>query len=411
MISIDLFDYSEYRKIDIDVTKYINMNLAAIVRVVLDMLNDNGGFDLDGFFPRDYLDRKPEECRRLVDELYEILQSDILRDYIKPKYEYLLYSIISWWDDVADDESDLIPIKLDDELERRIKCEESYFSEDGENIVLMCITSYEEYYYICFLDFDFLPDQLSSMVTLYLQNPDMFKMINSDVDLEEYEDLMPCDLRELYKEKTIVNNKKGIEIQDIEQGIIFEILTAVQTLEMRVVEIAKRDEVEISNDIYSTLFRTLKVKFDLEITREMTIGRANKKIGETDLYIYQNGDTYRLDYAIIENKYIENFKSQYQQLLGYLNQNFKFGVTISINKKYILLEAVKNIKDKLIEIKESDMDYKITKIYTPYKEFPYVIKSVHFIPEDPSREMPIYHIILNLYDNKREKIAKTARNK
>lgn len=411
MISIDLFDYSEHRKIDIDVTKYINMNIAAIVRVVLDMLNDNGGFDLEGFFPRDYLDRKPEECRRLVDELYEILQSDILRYYIKPKYEYLLYSIISWWDDVADDESDLISIKLDDELERRIKCEESYFSEDGENIVLMCITSYEEYYYICFQDFDFLPDQLSSMVTSYLQNSDMFKMINSDVDLEEYEDLMPCDLRELYREETIRKNKKGLEIQDIEQGIIFEILTAVQTLEMRVVQIEKRDEVEISNDIYSTLFRTLKVKFDLEITREMTIGRANKKIGETDLYIYKNGDTYRLDYAIIENKYIENFKSQYQQLLGYLNQNFKFGVTISINKKYILLEAVKNIKDKLIEIKESDMDYKITKIYTPYKEFPYVIKSVHSIPEDPTREMPIYHIILNLYDNEREKIAKTARKK
>lgn len=40
MIPINLFDNSLYRKIDIDVTKYINKNLSAIVQVVIDLIND-----------------------------------------------------------------------------------------------------------------------------------------------------------------------------------------------------------------------------------------------------------------------------------------------------------------------------------------------------------------------------------
>ncbi len=410
MISLEILDYTNCKEIDIQVTRYVNKNLENIVRVLLDLLNNDCDFDLEGFLPRDYLERNPKECRRLVDELYELISSDVLRDYIKPKYEYLLYKIISWWDDIIDVDEDLIPNVLDQDLLRKIENEESYISDEGKNFILTQITSYEAYYYICFFDYNFLPEQLSLIVTLYLRNSTFFEMFYPSVNLSDYEALMPCDLRELYLDKCreLPNNIENLSIDD---GIIFEIIYALQSLELRVVEIEKRGEVEISNDIYASLSRTLKVSFGIECTREMTIGRANKKLGETDLYLYKNDKAQKQHYAIIENKYIDKFKSQYKQVLGYLNQNFKFGITISINKKLILEEAVKKIERELDDIKEIDNDFRITKIYKPFKEYPYVIKSYHIIPEDTTKEMPIYHLILNLYDLERKKIAKRARTK
>ena len=58
-------------------------------------------------FPRDYLERKPQECKNAVYELYELICSANIRDYMKPKYEYLLYAILEWWEDCADSEEDL----------------------------------------------------------------------------------------------------------------------------------------------------------------------------------------------------------------------------------------------------------------------------------------------------------------
>lgn len=413
MIPLELFDYSNYKEIDMQVTRYVNKNLETIIRVLLDILNDDSEFDLEGFLPRDYLERKPEECRKLVDELYELVKSDVLRDYIKPKYEYLLYMIIFWWDEIIDEEEDLLPIAIEGKLLNKIRNEESYLSEDGENYVLRQITSFDSYYYICFDDHDFLPKQLSQMVTIYLRNSKFFKSFFPDVSLMDYVDLMQCDLRELYFEKCNeeLSNDNEIKYSNIEDQIVSEIVFVLQLLESRVVEIENRDEVQISNDIYNSLLRILKVSFGIECTREMTIGRANKKLGETDLYLYKNDKVKKQHIAIIENKYINNFQSQYQQLLGYLNQNFEFGVTISINKGLKLEDALKKINRDLNIIKETDTDFKITTISKPYKEFPYVIRSSHIIPEDTTREMNVYHLILNLFDLERKNIAKKARNK
>ena len=60
--------------------------------------------------------RKPQECRNSVYELYEIICSTNIRDFIKPKYEYLLYSILDWWEKCADNEDDLIINPVDDSL-------------------------------------------------------------------------------------------------------------------------------------------------------------------------------------------------------------------------------------------------------------------------------------------------------
>lgn len=55
----------------------------------------------------------------------------------------------------TDDEDDLIINPIDDELKRDLN------NDDGKNS-LKLIQDFEEYYYICFQEHDFLPEQLSS---------------------------------------------------------------------------------------------------------------------------------------------------------------------------------------------------------------------------------------------------------
>ena len=49
-----------------------------------------------------------------------------------------------------------------------------------------------------------------------------------------------------------------------------------------------------------------------------------------------DADFWLTDYAVLENKYIENFTNQYNQLMGYLNPNFEFGITLSMNREMSL---------------------------------------------------------------------------
>ena len=200
MIQIDIVDYDNLSSLGMRITKYVNSNLRDIVRVLIDILETDPEFDLDGFFPRDYLMRKPQECRNAVNELYEIICSKNIRDFIKPKYEYLLYAILCWWEDCTDDEDDLIINPIDDELKRDLNY------DDGKNS-LKLIQDFEEYYYICFQDHDFLPEQLSSMVMLYLRNPKLLEMFFQHDNLDDYIDLMECDLRDRYLETQSEKNR------------------------------------------------------------------------------------------------------------------------------------------------------------------------------------------------------------
>ena len=40
------------------ITKYVNRNLKDIIRVLIDVLETDPEFGLDGFFPRDYFGKK-----------------------------------------------------------------------------------------------------------------------------------------------------------------------------------------------------------------------------------------------------------------------------------------------------------------------------------------------------------------
>ena len=321
LIQIDIVDYDDLSSLGIQITKYVNSNLRDIVRVLIDILETDPEFDLDGFFPRDYLMRKPQECRNAVNELYEIICSKNIIYFIKPKYEYLLYAILCWWEECTDDEDDLIINPIADELIKDLD------NDDGKNI-LKWIQDFDEYYYICFQDHDFLPEQLSSMVILYLKNPKLLEMFFQHDNLDDYIDLMECDLRDRYLEKQSEKNR-GL-CTSLSENIVIELISVIKRFQKRIVHFENRDEVEITADIQDAIAGSLNNKYDLHISREFTMGRAIKKLGETDLYIYAEKDGHVTDYAVLENKYIENFTNQYNQLMGYLNPNFEFGITLSM---------------------------------------------------------------------------------
>ena len=395
LIQIDIVDYENLSDLGLRITKYVNSNLRDIVRSLLDILELDQEFDLDGFFPRDYLMRKPQECRNSVYELYEIICSTNIRDFIKPKYEYLLYSILDWWEKCADNEDDLIINPVDDSLIKDLD------NDDGQEN-LKWIQDFQKYYNICFQNHDFLPEQLNDMVLLYLNNPKLLEMA-FQINLDDYLDLMECDLRDRYLEKRYEKNSDFCS--SLSEKIVMELISVIKRFQKRIVHFEKRDEVEITADIQDAVTGPLNSKYNVLIAREFTIGRANKKLGETDLYIYAEKDGYVTDYAVLENKYIENFTKQYEQLMGYLNQDFKFGITLSLNRKMSLKEEFDKIENDLKRMKGT---YQPTKIKRIGGENTLMIISEHIVPETENT-MKVYHLIFQLNDKERKEIAALAR--
>ena len=153
----------------------------------------------------------------------------------------------------------------------------------------------------------------------------------------------------------------------------------------------------------------LNAKFGIHIAREYTLGRAKKTIGETDLYLFSQKDGIKQEWYILENKVIENFSKQYEQLMGYINPNFKAGITLSINKDKEWEEAfdyicgkLDNLKEKRDEFAPIMIDRKIGTNGTRY------VKSEHIVPET-GHTMPVYHLVLQLSDDARQTVAVKAR--
>lgn len=390
---IDIYAMQEISTNDLrrKVIEYVNSNIESIVRVLLDFMEEDISFSLDFFFPRDYLKRKPEVCRKHVYELHDILISPVIREYLKPIYKYLLYMILTWWEECSNSKKELIPEALGNSLKNEL------INNGYENIVRM-LKKYDSYYILCFEDEDFLDPTLGCLVELYINGSRLIEYDN----LDDYIELMDVDLRERYIEyrRTMPIIKDEDEYQAL---IVNEIVSVLKSFQKRVVDFVKRNEVEISADIGDAIERIMFLKYNLQVTREFPMGRAIKKVGETDLYLYEMSEKGREDWAVIENKEIENFKKQYDQLVGYLNQWFRFGITISINRKWCYQEALNRIEN---ELKQKQGMFAPVKIEVQPDNL--MIVSKHQVPEN-GKLMSIYHLVFNLYDNDRAEIARKAR--
>lgn len=155
-------------------------------------------------------------------------------------------------------------------------------NEEGRNI-LKWVQDFEEYYDICFQDRDFLPSQLSNLVMLFLRSPKLLEMFFQYDNLDDYIDLMECDLRDRYLE--IRYEQKSKIPSSLSEKIVLELVSTIRRFQKRVAHFENRDEVQITADLQDAVEGVLNSKYGLLVSREFTMGRAIKKLGETDLYM------------------------------------------------------------------------------------------------------------------------------
>ena len=191
--------------------------------------------------------------------------------------------------------------------------------------------------------------------------------------------------------------------------VIKQLCSILSEMSERCVFLCSRGEVELTTDFQSAISPVLNQKYDIQVSREYTIGRAKKQIGESDLFFFRYKDGIKQNLYILENKYINKFEAQYKQLMGYLNPSFLAGITLSINKDKgweesfdIICEALEKIKSMRTDYSPIDIERKTNHKNTIY------VKSQHIIPET-GETMPVYHLVLNISDKTRQEVAWRAR--
>ena len=317
-------------KVDCQVTRYVNDNLKCIIRVLIDFLEDDNDFVAEDFLPENNLRIDNEVWCNMVYDLYDVVCSEALRDYIKPKYQYLLYGILLWWEECSDDNSQLLPVKLDSEAARAIG--EAYPSEDGGSYVLRAITDYKEYYNILFEDYDFMPDTLGNFIITYLRSKKMFAEFFPDVDLEEYHDLMPKDLQELYDEAK--QEIKEDEYVDIEKMVYDDIIFCCETVQA---DISLKNALENTiNDSIRNLLKATKIYCVSDQTRRGASG-TGKEAGNVDILV----EIGQYPVTLIEALKLDSIKEKYisdhvDKIYKYdtLGHNFNFLISYVTTKNF-----------------------------------------------------------------------------
>lgn len=270
---------------------------------------------------------------------------------------------------------------------------------------------------------DMLRESVYLINSIYGLNAEEFLSYRQDgqEDCFDYETLMgskESGLSEIYskvfKRRISINEILGIirKPQDsITKDVIEIILSALVDMSNRCIDFEGKGEEEITRDVEAAIKQILNDKYQIQIAREYTMGRAKKKIGETDLYFYRHEKGKLENLYILENKNMHSFdfKKQYEQLIGYLNPSFKAGITLSINRNLRWEEAFDKIEGELRVLKDEGKEFapininrKMTVNRTVY------IKSEHIVSET-SKPMTIYHLVLQISDKVRREIARKAR--
>lgn len=375
-------------KVDLQTTRYVNDNLKCIIRVLIDLLEDDNDFGVEDFLPKNNLMIDNEVWCHMVYDLYDMVCSEVLRDYIKPKYQYLLYVILFWWEECTDDDSQLLPIKLDSEVAKAI--EKEYPSEDGGSYVLRAIADYDKYYYILFDDYDFLPDTLGKLIIIYLRSKKLFAMFFPDVDLEEYYELMPKDLQELYDEaKEEVKEDDNVDIE----GMVYkDIIFCCETVQA---DISLKNALE--NTINDSIRNLLKAKaYDVkDQTRRGTSG-TGKEAGNVDILVEME----QFPITLIEALKLNSVKEKY--ILDHIDKIYKYdtlGHAFNFLISYITTKNFKSFFERYRKfVCELKYPYEL-KCYEINKAKQYSeIRTIEMVLDRQGLDTKLYHIIVHMPD-------------
>jgi len=387
---ITAFDASE------GITKKINYNIYLILELFFESCK---GLDYDTFvqeiFPSYFYRENRQRCIDILVDLQEYTL-DSFDHVLPPIYEYALYNLFDWWLDVTD-------------VEFNVEVDSSEITNTDDEYLANNINNIKEYKYFMFEDHDFLNVPL--YVKAYLNNPEFVRNF-VHIDIEEYADLMPSDVRKIIEDK-VQKSKQQVTTESSEElTIIKMIYSSIKLRERDPLRLMETSETQLSDDIAHMMFIKLS-EIGLVISREMPGGFASKVIGELDFCIYSNKENIFKLVAIGENKEWKSYEKQFKQLLGYMNKDVNFGFIILFNKSIQLRTVLKKRKELLqnfyVDI-DSIRHFETEQIIELTDEMKDVIITTHKNPESGDL-FKIYHFIVNAYLPERKETAKQARKK
>ncbi|OOM05684.1 hypothetical protein [Clostridium saccharobutylicum] len=390
MISID-YEISE------NILRKVNKNIYLIIELFNKSCKD---LDYETFlveiFPEFLCRKNKEKCIEVLKELEEYTRDDYYHN-LKPIQEYALFNLLGWWLEVTDCD-----------FEETI--EENDIKSLDDRYIAKNINNIEAYKGFMFEDWDFLDDSLSDYIELCKKNPEFVQKF-FHIDLEEYLELMPDDIKEEYfnaKNKSKISLKKE---DNIEELIVKLIYNATKYKENDPRRLMNTSETQLSDDVTAIIKEKLHDN-GIIVTREMTSGFAKKGIGECDFYIYTYKDNIFKVVAIGENKEWGNFEKQLKQLLGYMNSDTMFGFTILFNKNINLGTALKKrkqiLEDLYVEI-DGVKNFEVVGEIEEVEGMSNVLMTLHKNPEKENSYFRIYHFVVNAKLDERQESALQAR--
>lgn len=372
----------------------VNKVIDEIATFFIELCEGSGDFDihLQYIFPSFLIREDFNKCKNIVYDIQEYANDGFLHDLV-PLYEYALFHLIQWFIDVTDEE-DLIKIDIS-----RLKTK----TEDDQ-FIISNLNNLETYKEFLFSDHDFL--DVDNFINIYFAAPEAIKPFN--IDLNEYVDLMPSDIKSKYLEISEKEDTK--EVVNIEDLIVRVIHTAIKQKENDPRRLKETTETQLSDDISHVLQASLSSR-DVIIAREQPSGFALKTIGELDFFIYAQCNHSFKPIAIGENKEWGNFQKHFKQLIGYMNEDIDFGFTVLFNKTTKLKTVVDKreafLKSFHVEL-NGEKYFETINIIKGYNEIKDILITTHKNPEDYSY-FKVYHFIVNAHRPEREEAAKQAR--
>lgn len=333
MLKLNLFDEEFDNILENKITKYVNNNISNSIRLIIDYMEDDSNFKVEYFVRKANSRILNVDWKKLVYELYDIVNSSVIRDYIMPNYEFLLYEILEFCEDAHND------ISLFDELDSSLKNEIKTHFENDESMIYKIIT-YSEYYDFLFYDYDFFPEDVERMTMIFIKNNELFNLLYQDIDMDEYTDLMPEDLFVQY------NNilKKELEINiDEKNNIPFFNCFYSACIALQSSNFTKDKEIngtlikEKENDRNDYLKHLLKASgFNVLDQTRQGVSSGGKDAGEIDIKV----EFSNIEFSIIEAMNLDCVNTNY--IKNHINK--LFGYDTLGNKDNFILSYVK-VKD------------------------------------------------------------------
>ncbi|NMD72716.1 hypothetical protein HHO41_21040 [Bacillus sp. DNRA2] len=220
--------------------------LEEIISFFIELGESSGDFDhqLEYIFPSFMVRNEIDKCKKTVFELQEYA-TDSFQHILTPLQEYALHLLIEWYITGIDEEYNTIT-------------DVSNFTPKSENdeYIIEHIDNLESFQSFLFDDWDFL--NVDSYVNMFFKSPQLLEMFN--INLDEYIELMPYDIRDRYLQKRRNNQLPNEVSENIEELIIRLIYSAIKQKELDPRRLLETKEMQLSDDIAHILQTSLADK-------------------------------------------------------------------------------------------------------------------------------------------------------